>query len=176
MKVLIQRLGARLRQMSPLTITGIGILYVLLVGVVDSVCPAPMTFSLFYVLGVTWVGWYSGSRRAVAALSLASAISLSLQELLRTDSMPPTWVGAWNVGTRLVVFLGTGWLTVAISRLTRNLERIVEERTAQWRAEAEQHKATSARLADVAELFEQLVGNIREVFWLTNGATSPRLR
>lgn len=171
MKVLRKNLEARLRQMSPLTLTGIGMLYVLVVAALDSVCPSAMTFSLFYLLGVTLVGWYSCNRGAVAATSLASAIALATQEFYRPDgALPPTLVAAWNVATRLVIFLGTGWLTVELRRLTRNLEQLVEERTAQWKAEADKHKATSARLADVAEILGQLVNNISEVFWLTNAA------
>ena len=58
----------------------------------------------------------------------------------------------------------------------------MEERTAQWKAEAEQHKATSARLAEALERFEQVINNITEVFWLTrrvqerDGLHQPRLR
>jgi PAS domain S-box-containing protein len=168
MKLPIQRLKVRLRQMSPLTLTGMGMLYVLLVAVADTACPSAMSFSLFYLLGVTLVGWYSGSRRAVIAVSLASAIALALDEIFRTDAKLPTSVAAWNVASRLAVFLGTGWLTVEISRLTRNLERLVEERTGQWKAEAEQHKATSTRLAEALDRFEQVINNITEVFWLSD--------
>ena len=44
----------------------------------------------------------------------------------------------------------------------------MEERTAQWKAEVEQHKATATRLAEAVERFEQVINNITEVFWLTN--------
>ena len=66
--------------------------------------------------------------------------------------------------------------------MNRDLSRIVEERTAQWKTEAEQHRVTSTRLAEALERFEQVINNITEVFWLTNvsknrnGIRQPRLR
>ena len=54
---------------------------------------------------------------------------------------------------RFMVLSIAGWLTAEVTRLTRHLSNLVEERTAQWKAEAEQHKATSARLAEALERF-----------------------
>src|SRR5262249_34253567 len=47
-----------------------------------------------------------------------------------------------------LVFTAAGWMTAEASRLARDLGRLVEERTARWKAEAEGHESTSNRLAE----------------------------
>jgi signal transduction histidine kinase len=54
----------------------------------------------------------------------------------------------WNASVAFLVFWGTGWLTAEVTRLNRHLSQMVDRRTAQWRAEADQHRATAARLAE----------------------------
>ena len=168
MKVLIRKLAARILQLSPLTITAIGLLYMLAVGAVDSVCPPRMMFTLFYLLGVAFVARCSGNRTATFVISLASVAVLTSSELGKNRVMLQRWVEVWTVSTSLVVFVATGWLIVEITRLTRNLGRLVEERTLKWKTEAERHKQTSARLAEAIERFEQVINNITQVFWLTD--------
>jgi PAS domain S-box-containing protein len=167
MKPLIRKLAARLVQMSPPTLAVIGLLYVLAVSAADVVCPAKMSFGVCYLLGVAFVAWRSGNRAATAVVSLAAVTALTIHE---SGDIGPvrTSVAVWNALARLGVFVATGWLIVEMTKLTRNLGRMVEERTAQWKAEAEQHRATSARLSDALERFEQLAGNITEVFWLSD--------
>jgi PAS domain S-box-containing protein len=170
MKVLIRKLAARLQRLSPLTITAIGLCCALALGTPDCFTPGPMSFVLFHVLVVVFVGWGAGKWNAVVVSGVAVATMATAQWYLHRNILPPGWVFIWNNSMRFIVLSIAGWLTAEVTRLNRNLGRLVEERTAQWEAEAEQHKATSTRLAEALERFEQVVGNITEVFWLTDVA------
>jgi PAS domain S-box-containing protein len=146
-----------LRRLSPTAIFTLGLLYELALEAVDIVTPNTMGFELFYLLGIAFVGWGAGARPAI----LLSIVSVGLIEAHDWRWPPaaalPTWVTLWNASTRLLVLVGAGWLAAEVSRLTRHLGLLVDRRTAQWKAEAEQHKATAARLADTLELNEKMI-------------------
>jgi PAS domain S-box-containing protein len=127
-----------------------------------------MSFVLFHVLVVVAVGWGAGKWHAVAVSGVAVATMATVQWCLHRNILPPGWVVLWNSSMRFLVFSIAGWLTAEVARLTRHLSALVEERTAQWKAEAERHKATSTRLTEALERFEQVINNITEVFWLSN--------
>jgi PAS domain S-box-containing protein len=175
MKVLMQNLAARLRRLSPLTITAIASCCVLPLGVIDHVTPGPMSFVLFYMLVVVLVGWGAGKWHALFVSGVAILVMATVQWGLHRNPPQALWIFLWNNLTRFLLFSIAGWLTAELARLNRNLGRLVEERTGQWKAEAEQHKATSARLAEALERFEQVTNNITEVFWLTDVAKSQMI-
>ena len=95
---------------------------------------------------------------------------MTVQWGLQRGTPQTVWEALWNNCTRFLVFSIAGWLTAEVTRLTRHLSDLVDERTAQWKAEAERHQTTSTRLAEALERFEQVVNNIAEVFWLTDVA------
>ena len=168
MKVLLRRLATWLLQRSPLTITAIGLCLVLALGVPDYFTPRAMSFALIYMLIVAFVGWGAGKWPAVF-VSVAVVITIAMTQWILPRNLPhPEWLAIWNTVTRFLVFCFAGWMMAELARLNRGLRGLIEERTAQWKAEAEQHKATSARLSEAIERFEQVVNNITEVFWLTD--------
>jgi PAS domain S-box-containing protein len=168
MKVLRRKLAARFPWLRSLIITTIGLGCVLGLGLLDDVTPGPWSFVLFYMLVVVVVGRHAGKWHAVFVSGVAVITMATVQWGLGRGAPQTVWVVLWNNSTRFVVFSIAGWLTAEVTRLTRHLGQLVEARTAQWQAEAEQHKATSARLKEALERFEQVINNISEVFWLTN--------
>ena len=168
MKVLIRKSAARFRQSSPLTNTAAALFCVLALGALDYMTPAGMSFSLFYMLIVVFAGWGAGKWHAVMVSSVAVMTIFMVEWFWGRGTPLAGWLAVWNNFGRFVVFCTAGWLTAEFTRLNRDLSRIVEERTAQWKTEAEQHRVTSSRLAEALERFEQVINNITEVFWLTN--------
>jgi PAS domain S-box-containing protein len=168
MKVLMRRLAARLQRLSPLTITVTGLCGVLALGIPARFIHSPMSFMLLQLAVVVFVGWGAGKWNALVVSGVAIATAATVQWGWRQNTWPPDWIFIWNHLMRFVVLGVAGWLAAELSRLTRHLGDLVEERTAQWKAEVEQHKATSTRLAETLERFEQVINNITEVFWLTN--------
>ena len=64
----------------------------------------------------------------------------------------PGWAIVWNVSTRLFLFTAAAWLIAELTRLARRLAGLVEERTTQWKAEAEALQASQRQLADAMDL------------------------
>ena len=168
MKVLRQRLAARLPWLWSLIITAAGLCCVLGLGGIDYLTPGPLSFVLFYMLVVVLVGWQAGKWHAIFVSGVAAITITTVQWGMGRGAPQTVWVVLWNNSTRFLVFSLAGWLTAEVTRLTRHLSELVEERTAQWKGEVEQHKATSTRLEEAIERFEQVINNITEVFWLTD--------
>jgi PAS domain S-box-containing protein len=168
MKVLLNRLEAGLRPLSSLTVTAIALCWVLAMGVADYYTPGSMSFVLFYMLAVVLAGWGAGKWQA-CLISCAALVTMVTVQLGLHRAVPqPFWIAVWNQTTRFLVFSIAGWLAAELRSLTRSLEERVERQTAQWKKEAEAHQATASRLSESLERFEQVINNIREVFWLTN--------
>jgi PAS domain S-box-containing protein len=172
MKVLLRRLEAGLRPLSPHTITAIALCWVLALGVADYCTPGSMSFVLFYMLAVVFAGWGAGKWHAWFISWVALITMVTVHWVLHRAVEQPFWIAVWNHSTRLLVFSITGWLTAEMARLTRNLAEQVEQQTAKWKKEAEEHKATSSDLSASLERFEQVINNITEVFWLRDLAES----
>ena len=168
MKAMIRELAAKLQRLSPFTITVLGLCGVLALGLPDCFTPGPMSFVLFHMIIVLLVGWGAGKWQAVAVSGVAVATLATVQWDLHRGPLPPGWVVVWNSSMRFLVLSIAGCLAAEVRRLTRHLSDLVEERTAQWKAEVEQHKATASQLGEALERFEQVINNITEVFWLTN--------
>src|ERR1017187_3355158 len=170
MKVLRRKLTARLPWLRSLIITVASLCCVLGLALIDYSTPGPLSFVLFYMMVVVLVGRYAGKWAAVFVAGVSVFTMATVQWGMGRGAPQTVWVVVWNSSTRFLVFSLAGWLTAEVTRLTRRLSELVEERTAQWKAEVEQHKATSTRLADAIERFEQVINNITEVFWLTDVA------
>src|SRR3974377_1819183 len=169
MKVLLKEAAARLERLAPLAITAIGFCCVLGLGIIDYYTPGPMSFVVFYMLVVVLGGYRAGNGPGLFISTVVMITIVTAHWGLGRATPQTGWLALWNGSTRFISFIVAGWLTAEGRRLNRHLSALVEERTAQWKAELEQHKTTSARLKEAHERFEQVVSNITEVFWLTNG-------
>ena len=170
MKVLLKRLEAGLRPLSPLSITTIALCWVLALGIADYYTPSTLTLTAFYFLAVMLAGWGAGKWHACLVSAVAAVTTFTVCWVLQRGVPHPGWVALWNNLTRFLMFCLTGWLTAELTSVTRGLEKQVAERTAQWKREADEHKLTANRLTDAVERFEQVINNITEVFWLTDVA------
>jgi len=165
MKARLNGVQALLKSLSPDLVTAIGLGFILLLGVLDLLAPTSLSFTLFFLLGIGLVGWGAGTRSA-ALLAFLSALLLACHDLLPSAGEESLWTVATNAVGRLVLFGGAGWMVAKLALLNRQLGKLVELSTAQWKEEAERHKKTSERLAETLSRFEQVTSNISEVFWL----------
>ena len=172
MKALLKGMDAGLQRLSPLTITAIALGWVLVLGVADYLTPEPMSFVLFYLLSVILAGWYAGKWHAWFVALAAVITMLAVNRALLQAAAQPLWIDLWNYSTRFLLFFITGWLALGMASFTRSLAEQVEQQTARYKKEVLEHKATSSRLAESVERFEQVINNITEVFWLTDVAKS----
>jgi PAS domain S-box-containing protein len=166
MKVLLKKLEVWLRQLPPPIITAIALGWVLVLGVADSHLSTPPGLTVFYFFAVALAAWGAGKWHAWF-IATGAAITMLAAYWWSHRALPHAgWLALWINCTRYLVLCFVGWLLAELARLTRSLEQQVQERTAQWKAEADQHKATAARLSEAVERFEQVINNITQVFWL----------
>jgi PAS domain S-box-containing protein len=170
MKALLKKLVRRVESFSPTIIVALGIGYLVLLAVLGYTTPAWVSFARFHLLGIAFVAWGAGKRPATVVAVLAVAVAAAA-DYYWTRSPDRNWLLLWNLVSRLFLYVGVGWLAAEVARLTRHLDRLAEARTAQLKAEAEGHQATSARLAEMLQRFEQVTSNINEVFWLSDLAS-----
>jgi PAS domain S-box-containing protein len=136
---------------------------------VDLLAARGMNFDFFYLLGCAFVGWAAGARSA-ALITLASGVFIYWEGVPGVNTGLSPWVLHWNLIIRLLGFGAVGWLAAEVGRLTRSLERTIQEKTGRLQSEMEEHKETAVRLRETLELFRQVTENITEVFWVTDPA------
>jgi PAS domain S-box-containing protein len=159
MKQLIRKAAGKLRNY-PALITLLGIGYELALGLVDYSTPEEMSFTIFYLFGVAFVGWGSGTRAAVIVSAVSAAI-MAWHEQTTSGRQPfGPLLGVWNASTRFLLFCAAGWLTAEITRLNRHLHKLVEARTVQLRAETQKHKATSAQLSEALSRLRTIIASV----------------
>jgi len=97
-----------------------------MLGALDWVTGAELSFSIFYLLPLFLVSWYGGQRTGVVA-SLLAALTWLLADVLAGHHYSETWMPYWNMGVRLGIFLVTSLLLarlVELQRRRRLLERM----------------------------------------------------
>src|SRR5436190_8018064 len=125
-------------------VTSIGLFYTGVIGLIDLAAAKGMNFDFFYLLGCAFVGWAGGARSATVVTLIAGVFTYLDGVHFMAAALPP-WVVYWNSVIRVLGFAAVGWLAAEVGRLTRSLERTVEERTSRLQSEVEEHKETSAR-------------------------------
>jgi PAS domain S-box-containing protein len=131
--------GARsFKELSPRAIFVLGLVSILFIGAADFGTPGEMSFTLFYVIVCALAGWRAG-RQSAAVLCLFALAMIVVHDV---TSIPirkiHPWILAWNLSTRITVVSVSTWLAAEVSRLTRSLSNLIEERTTLWQTEVKQ--------------------------------------
>ena len=147
MNALVPQMAEWLRRLPASLAFALGLLYVTAIVALDHFSPPSMSFVLFYLPGVVLVAW-TGGRWPAQVLAFIAAAGMFPSDYRLSGGTVPTSALLWNGLSRLVLLLLAGWLVGELARLTRTLGQLVEERTAQWQAEAKQHQATAAQLRE----------------------------
>ena len=148
MKDLLSAGCRRIRGFSPTALTIAAVIYEVMLGLVDYTTPREMSFTLFYLLGVAFVGYGAGAGPVLPLAALAGGIMAVHEKFSLNHPAEATGLLVWNSSTRLLLFWAAGWLVAQITRLNRNLQGLVTERTLQLQSETDKHKATSAQLSE----------------------------
>src|SRR5581483_7643452 len=160
MKKLMHSANQRVRRSSPLALTSLGLLYEILLGFLDYTTPEEMSFTIFYLLGVAFVGYGAGTRPAIL-VSAVSAALMGIHESSGSDRNSFSWgLLVWNSSTRFLLFAAAGWLTAEITRLNRHLQELVTARTLQLQAETGKHLATSTQLGEALSRLRAIVAGV----------------
>jgi len=100
----MKTLFEQLYKLSERSILIIGFFMVALLGVIDYVSGYEMSFAIFYLLPVMFIGWFSEKTYAAAA-SILSAVVWYLADILSGHLYSHTMLPIWNAIMRLGFFL-----------------------------------------------------------------------
>ena len=81
-----------------------GALFVILLGIADYLTGNEFTFSIFYLIPIVLVTWFSG-RDYGLAISLLSALSWYVADALAGPTYAQPWIRYWNVVARFAIFV-----------------------------------------------------------------------
>lgn len=139
---------------------------VLLVGLFDYITNPEFSFSLFYLIPITYNTWYS-SRKNGIFISVFSAVTwlyVDLSSAQYENQIAPFW----NMTIRLGFFMTVVFLLSEIKFLYRNLENMVDVRTNELSDEIKKKITAEAELRRAKNLYQDLVENINEVYYTTD--------
>src|SRR5262249_32655504 len=142
-----------------------GLISTALVGVALFLAPRGVHFDFIFLAGCAIVGWAGGAGPALWVACASAAILHYHEARFGTE---PWWTVYINSTIRLAGYGTIAWLAGGAGRLTRNLERRVDDRTASLQSEVEKHRETSDLLSEAVELFRHVTENIADVFWVTD--------
>jgi len=97
----------------------LGFASIAVLGVLDYATGYEFSFSLFYLIPVSFVAWYQGHRAALAT-ALLSAVTWDLANTLAGQTYSNPAITLWNGASRLGFFV---IVTFLISRLKKELDR-----------------------------------------------------
>lgn len=118
---------------------------IILVGALDHVTGSQISLSVFYLLPISLITWFTDRRGGIVAAVLSAATWL-LADLTSTITFAHPLIPYWNAIVRLLVFLMVVYLESALKTLNQDLEGIVKDRTALLAAEVTERKKVEERL------------------------------
>ncbi len=92
-----------------------GLVAVLLLGVLDHVSGAEISFSIFYLAPIGWVAWVAGRRPGVA-IAIAAAIVWAVVDRLSGRGFSHPLIPVWNSLVRFGFFFVVAWLVSDVRR------------------------------------------------------------
>ncbi len=149
----------------------LGVAFIGVLSWVQQKTNAGFNFEFFYLFACALVGWFAGVTSGLTMAALSS-ICLYLAEKDATSSSLTEFLFVGNTLIRTLALGGISWLAAYAGRATRELRGSVEQRTARLEQEMQGHKETAETLGEALQVFEQLTGNIKDVFWVTDAEKS----
>jgi len=151
-----------LRQPSNRTVSVICLFLTVLVAAVDYRSVPRVSFTLFYLLIVSYAAW-KGGRKTGALIALATSLASFVDERVHSSQLEVLY---WNLGVQIGISLFVVLLVSAVRSLTVQLEQRVTERTAALEHEISERKQTEEQLRKTMQQLRQLAENIADAFWM----------
>jgi PAS domain S-box-containing protein len=138
-----------------------------MVAALDDATGQEISFSIFYLIPVTFLAWHNGIRWGLLMAVLA-AITWHATSTLGGVAYSSPFVPYWNSAVRLGFFALTAALLSLLRRIYEGQETLVGERTASLVEEIDRRAAVEMNLFESRERFRDLVENINDVFFVCN--------
>jgi signal transduction histidine kinase len=153
-----------LNNSSKITVILLGVALVLLIGFIDLVTGVEFSVSIFYLIPIYLVSWYSGKYEALF-IALLSSLVWMYADVKDIQRYTISAIPYWNALVRFGFFLVVVYLLDALKILNKELEEKVKNRTVDLLAEINERKNTESELYRKSEKLRQLIKrsqNIRE--------------
>ena len=154
---------------STLAITFAGFSLIVLLGLVDLATGSELSFSIFYLLPISLLTWFTNRRIGIISAFVSTVVWL-LADLTTHSGYANPLIPFWNAFVRFSVFLAIVLLESALKKLNQGLEEKVKDRTASLRAEVAEREKVEERLQQYTRWLEILHDNDQAIL----AAASPR--
>jgi signal transduction histidine kinase len=144
------RLSNDLTRLSRTTIITAGLGLIASVGILDYVTGSEISLSIFYLLPIGVVTWYTSLGTGTLMAALSASIWL-IADVAKGAGFSHPLVPYWNAIVRFLVFLAVVYLESSLKQLNQDLEKRVEERTALLEAEIAERRKAESRLEQYAQ-------------------------
>lgn len=139
----------------------------LLVGAVDHYLGEHLSFSIFYLLPISYVAWHYSEK--VGLISAFVGVSIwSVADYEPGSEMEWVFATVWNPVARFGVFFLATRILSKLRGEYENREKVVQERTAELRAEILVRTQAEMRLEESSKKFRDLVENISDVYFVVD--------
>lgn len=125
-----------------------GAILILVVGFIDYYTTSEISFSIFYLLPISFVTWYANKSLGITFAVLSAVIWLYM-DMISPNTYSFEAIPYWNALVRFGFFIITVLLINKVKLLKVNLEESVSQRTAALLSEIEHHKNTKAEIIQI---------------------------
>ncbi|RPI15903.1 MAG: sensor histidine kinase [Ignavibacteriae bacterium] len=139
-----------------------GIIISGIIGFLDFRSGAEISVSIFYLIPITLVAWYTNKTYGLV-LSFFSASIWLIAEIYAGTKYSSDAIQFWNAAVRLGFFFTTVFLLSAFKRLQLGLENKVKKRTEELSKEIVERKNAEVSLKEKSEKLSQLAKKIQTV-------------
>ena len=97
-------MGAAVDRLSETAVLLIGIAFIALIGIVDTITGPELAFSIFYLLPVSAVAWRNGARSGLV-VAVVAGVAWIVADIMAGQTYSSTLVPLWNFSVRTLVFI-----------------------------------------------------------------------
>jgi signal transduction histidine kinase len=133
-----------------------GVFLALLIGFIDLMTGVELSFSIFYLIPISLVAWYSNKYKAII-ISVISALAWLIADMHDINRYSNPGFIYWNALVRFGFFVIVVYLIHALKMLNEGLEEIVKERTSDLISEINERKNAEEELQRKGEKLRQLI-------------------
>lgn len=150
------------RNLNKPAIISFGLILTTLVGLIDSQTGDEISFSVFYLIPISFVSWYADKRSGFIFSILCAAIWFYIDSTIKTEYSNPA-IPYWNSLVRLGFFLVVLFLISQMKSFNEKLESKIEERTLKLSKEVSEHLKAKAEITKQREELRMLTNRIQRI-------------
>lgn len=143
-------------------IIGIGLILTTLVGLIDSQTGDEISFSVFYLIPISFVSWFADKKSGFMFSILCAVIWFYIDSTIKTKYSNPA-IPYWNSLVRLGFFLVVLFLISKMKSFNEKLESKIEERTLNLSKEVSEHLKAKAEITKQREELRMLSNRIQRI-------------